>query len=126
MANPDNVQLICNHLLGHLHKESSDEYLKRDVISKVSRLTHTYPFAKSFCGYFMQLVPKNELVIGLTVFARESFSLNDCARYGRDRRWHIDTVFKVLSLAGDDVPKDIINNTAKIIIEGQPETFFCR
>ena len=44
MANPDNVQVICKHMLAHLHKEGADEYLKTDVISKVTHLTQKYPF----------------------------------------------------------------------------------
>ena len=44
--------------------------------------------------------------------------------FGRDKKWHIDTVFKVLSLAGDDSPKGVLNNTAKILIDGKNTTIY--
>ena len=47
MANPDNLQVICNHMLAHLHKDSADDYLKSDIISKVTHLTQKYPFCIS-------------------------------------------------------------------------------
>ena len=49
MANPDNVQVICKHMLAHLHKEGADEYLKTDVIAKVTHLTQKYPFRILLC-----------------------------------------------------------------------------
>ena len=45
--------------------------------------------------------------------------------YGKDKKWHIDTVFKVLSLAGDDSPKGVIDNTAKILLDGKNAHILC-
>ncbi len=119
MANPDNLQVICDHMLAYLRRDGVDAHLKTDIISRVTRLTQKY-VCVCVCHRYACCVKEDAVL--LLLLGRVSalvIVLVLLCRFGQDRKWHLDTVFKVLSLAGDEVPQETINNTAKVIMEGE-------